>query len=386
MPNNPIAYGQGDRVYQGLKSGDSRQVSSALRGDPVVNKLEQSTRSSVPLSFPSDLFSDNGEHNYGIKFEIWDTDGQALSERRKFTSTIENMVKDATQKSGENQQDTIDPVQLISKGVSLVASLGAGLFSSFTPLLNAVSSKEAEFVPGGRVSFVEAATGLGGGTSLRKTVYLFLPGGLKFSDKFDYEDADMSGIDYIRGIKGAMGLGNSEAQGEIMRKIGMGAMKIADDIAEGIGGKDFIQNYAKATTRQVENPFLVHLFKGVQRRSFTFDFVMVPRSEAEAVVVREIVQTFRQYAHPSRTAGGRFLNFPAEFNLTFLYKNSEDIIAVPKIKKCALTSINIDYGESSIFTGHKPDFSGKVNATQVKMTLEFAELEMLARQEIEGGY
>ena len=244
-------------------------------------------------------------------------------------------------------------------------------------------NSEKKFDPRGRGTFVESAVGVTNNLNKVASIYMYLPGTLSFSSSFEYEDADLSAIDIIRGAQAALGYGdNPEALGEIVRKGSLAALNLTS-LSD--GGKELAQNLSKVSSRQIENPFLVHLFKGVTRREFSFDFVMVPRSSNEARNVQAIVQTFRKYSHPGRSPGGRFLDFPAEFDLKFIYMNEKtgDTIAVPKIKKCALKSVKVDYGEN-IFTTLKG--SGPAQATQVKMSLQFSELMILSRQEIEEGY
>lgn len=254
-------------------------------------------------------------------------------------------------------------------------------------VVNAATSGKVGGAKGkGRDSFVEEATGLTNLTTQVSSVYMYLPGAISISYKIDYEDADLSALDILKGLRSLTetqtGAGK-EAQAEIARKMGMSALKVADDVAELVGGKEGLTNALNAQQRQVINPFVVHMFKGVGRRQFRFAFTMIPRSEEEALVIENIVTTFRKYALPHRSQEGRFLDFPAEFNLTFLHRNRENI-RMPKILKCALTGINLNYGETT-FTATQTDSLGMVSPTKITMELEFSELEILTQQRVEQG-
>ena len=47
------------------------------------------------------------------------------------------------------------------------------------------------------------------------------------------------------------------------------------------------------------------VFEGVDRRSFSFSFKMMPKSESEAIAVDKIVNMFRFYMAPSFDTGGQ---------------------------------------------------------------------------------
>jgi hypothetical protein len=62
-------------------------------------------------------------------------------------------------------------------------------------------------------------------------------------------------------------------------------------------------------------------------------------------------------------------------------QQQKENIRMPRIRKCALKGINLNYGETT-FTSTRPDSDGKVNATKMTMELEFSELEILTQQSI----
>lgn len=376
------------QAAQSLYQKDSFQENLERTEKPVQDNI---------LSYPSDLFR-VPEHRFGIRLDIYDASGDALTEQRKridrsfgfgelANSTAANARESRNRLLQEgNANITAEASAVLNTLASGAASGLAAGAAGLKSITDFISTTEETFDPSGRQSQVEAIVGVKSPQNKVASVYLYMPGNLSFSSDFDYEDADMSNIDFIRGIQGAAGFGNPEAQADIMRKMGVGFVT-QSSLAESLGGKDFFGNFVKIQQRQVENPFLVHLFKGVQRRTFTFDWEMVPRSEKEAFNVYSIVNTLRRYAYPHRNTSGRYLDFPAEFDVTFIYKHEKmsEAIAIPKIKKCAIKSIKVDYGEN-IFTAHKPMSNGMVMPTKVKLNVQLSELSILARQEIEEGY
>lgn len=348
------------------------------------------------LQFPSDLYS-VPEYSFGVLFEIYDTGGQALAERRKKFQNISQFSKESQaifEKDKGFIRGIANATKQVGSAVGTVAVGVADLLGS-DEVQNQAKILEAKGIEipreNVRDTFVEEVTGLAGLTEKVASVNLFLPGAMSFKSQFDYEDADLSAVDIVRAMQNLVGQGNPLAQGSIAKRIGLGAIRVADEQADKLmekiagdkAGKGAITNYVRSGLRQIENPFLVQVFKGVGRRKFTFEYVLVPRSEEESLAAEEIVRTFRKYSHPKRVEDGRFLDFPAEFDITFKY-NAEEVIRMPKIGKCALVSVGVDYGEK-IFTAHK-DTRGQIHPTMMKLSLEFSEMELLARDEIDRGY
>lgn len=326
------------------------------------------------LTYPLDLGS-NPEYRYAMRFDISETGGKSL-ERKRF------LQNDAAKRlGGEEAGAESGFVNTIVGGGEALAS---GIVQSAQGAVGGEGIVQNQASAGkGRDSYIEEQVGIAGGTTFVGSVFMYLPGAINISYKMEYEDADFSAMDILKGLRSlteTQTAGGGAAQAEIARKIGMSALKVADSITELVGGKDGLVKMASASTRQVENPFVVHLFKGVGRRTFRFAFSMIPRSQKEASEINEIVTNFRKYALPYRSEGGRYLDYPAEFNIAFLYNNKETI-RMPKIRKCALTGINLTYGEA-VFTTTKPDQEGYVNPTKINMELEFSELEILTQQSV----
>lgn len=364
------------------------QVSTQSKFERNLNREESAVQADI-LQYPFDLFKTQ-EYRYGIRFDIYDASGDAVTEQRTVKKLFDSFTQKVSSAANAPKESLLAEADkagikaetgVVLKAVDSSAGSIEGAVSAGIDAIGGLLQTERKWKSGDRDSQVEAIVGVKSPQNKVASIYLYLPGNLSFASQFDYEDADMSAMDIARGVQGALGIGNPEAQADIMRKAVMAGVSKAS-----VPGFDeaAIMNAMRLQSRQIQNPFLVQMFKGVQRRSFTFDFEMVPRSEEEARNVYAIVNTFRRYAHPSRNTSGRFLDFPAEFDLTFIYKPNEDerAIAIPKIKKCAIKSVKVDYGEN-VFAAH----GGAVAMpTKVKMSLEMSELALLARQEIEDGY
>lgn len=132
------------------------------------------------------------------------------------------------------------------------------------------------------------------------------------------------------------------------------------------------------------------MFKGVDNRSFTFDYVFAPRNAEEAHEVAGIIFMFKYFAHPELADG--YMNFmftyPAEFDIEYGYRTpGDDIIgetmntSLNRISSCVLSGISIDYAPNGSFQTLEQG-----EPCMVIMGLQFQEIETLHRDKIGLGY
>ena len=132
------------------------------------------------------------------------------------------------------------------------------------------------------------------------------------------------------------------------------------------------------TARQegvILNPNLELLFKGVELRSFTFNFDMTPRSRAESLEIKAIINTFKKRMSAKTTVDGSlsgskgiFIQSPDVFNIEFRSGRNKHPFLF-SLKTCALTNIQVNYAGTGAYTTYD-------DATPVKMrmSLTFREL------------
>jgi hypothetical protein len=286
-------------------------------------------------------------------------------------------------------------VSVGGSGVSLLAELGENvLFGNGNPLpdMNALGwNNEKQFAGHARDTFVEEVTGFKGGTKdVGARIYLYLPENIETEYGFEYEDTNMAALDITRLAKALSQNGDKagELSSTLGRKLALSNVKAAEGFMKqfpGLGNvidDNLFTKSLEAGTRQIVNPMAMHLFKEVKRRTFTFNYTFLPKSNQEMLNCYRIIHLFKYYAHPSTSGNGRFLDYPAEFNIKFYQKNSSnnDVVSgyLPYIFKCALTGIKVTYGEEQVMSTFMPDVAG-APPTKIVMELQFSELEILTR-------
>ena len=137
--------------------------------------------------------------------------------------------------------------------------------------------------------------------------------------------------------------------------------------------------FIKGAIRQTERDFKEQFFRGINFRTFTFNWTFNPKNAKEHRDVQEIIKTFRFYAAPSISPGNAFWLFPAFFQIQF-FTGKNEITSIPKILPCALTEVSVDYAPNNTMYMHSDG-----NFNDCTMNLTFTEVETIDRSMIDGS-
>lgn len=215
------------------------------------------------------------------------------------------------------------------------------------------------------------------------SIYLPFCSKINNEDTFQYDETDQS---IIQGVADF-----ANAPGQAIAQVGtVVAGKLAGDV--GLGGA------VAAGTGKVTNPRLEKLFKQKDFRSFNLGWEFYPRNQQEVDNLRDIIETLRYQAHPARDSdtdsaseGSKaeiVLRVPAEFEIRFLSTNPNPNTSgfvenefLPKIARCALVSVSVDYTPNSIYSSFVDN-----SPTAVSMNLSFNEMGLITREDISKGF
>ena len=142
------------------------------------------------------------------------------------------------------------------------------------------------------------------------------------------------------------------------------------------------------------------IFTDVGRREFSFAFNFIPKSEQEARMVYDIVQTFKEHMLPEylsditlfgknfKLGQGRILKIPDTFDIMYFFHSNENPF-LNRISTCYLTSLDIDYGGDKYVTYEPTTLKeGQVGPPPQKtsITLAFTEIETITRERAKEGF
>ena len=176
-----------------------------------------------------------------------------------------------------------------------------------------------------------------------------------------------------------------------MSNSGFGS-KLLDGIlsygASKVGGSQSNLGQLAASQGIAINPRHEVMFTGIDFRSFSFNYTFAPKSAAETAQLRSLINTFRFYALPEMSDNKVNFTFPGVFRISFFVGENPNIW-VPKIATSVLRRVNVNYSPGSIWSTLPLG-----EPTQLNLTLEFTEIELVDRLKIDdagergaqGGY
>jgi hypothetical protein len=133
------------------------------------------------------------------------------------------------------------------------------------------------------------------------------------------------------------------------------------------------------------NPKKEQVFKGVDFRTFTFEYQFFPRSQDEAQNVKNIIEQFKYHMHPEFKGAGEFLFiYPSEFDIIYYTSGSENQ-NIHKHTSCVLTEMSINYTPNGVFNTFYESKTGGGMPTQINVNLTFRELQILNKELIKEG-
>jgi hypothetical protein len=217
----------------------------------------------------------------------------------------------------------------------------------------------------------------GGGSKAKKgsQVELYMPAGIQFADKVEYENVGL----------GAMGLAASGGGPSLNQYFSdlvnfddgakMTLASVVGKFSERAGA------VARERTKTAPNPNTRALFKQVSLRSFQFSFKLIPISSNEAESIKQIIKLFRTEMYPEDILMGDDQSlgykFPNKFNIEFLSNGS--IIDGIKVADSYLEACSVSYNPTNqTILGN----SKSGNFSEIDLNLTFTESRALSRNSI----
>jgi hypothetical protein len=250
--------------------------------------------------------------------------------------------------------------------------IAGGLFTG--DIKGAAKAGAAGAVGGAVVGALVAGQGTRAQKRLKTAIALHIPNQLQIRYGMQWSEDDTS----ILAMAGAAGE-------EVMKAVTTGS------VSSGVpAGKAMLANLAlakgpnaganSAYSGIAANPKKEQVFKGVDFRSFQFEYQFFPKDQKEARAISKIINEFKYHMHPEFKDAGNFLYiYPSEFDV-FYYQNGHENLHLHRHTSCVLTEMNVNYtpnGQFNTFSDGMP--------TQINMTLSFRELALLTKDKVKDG-
>jgi len=330
---------------------------SALSKNPFDN---------THVIYPEDLGS-TGQGHY-IQFFINEQEHANV----KFGGKVGKLQKVGTRTVKKTEYENGDPYEVEVQEDILAKA----------PVLNDFADKQPGN-SGSTVSVKRAPT-----KRLASSICLYMPATVGVNQTADYSEPEIGGLAKMLAAfsdefakSGSFSDSFGAIKGDIATSVGEAAKSSLDTVMPGA------KALAEITHGRVFSNRMEMVFKGVPRRTFSFQFTMMPKSEAEPKSIREISQMFRFYMAPSyeREANtSRTFIVPATFDIEYRLIGGGENNFLNKISTSVLTSCDITYGGERT-TFFRPT-DGGAPPVQTNITLNFKELEIITRERIGAGY
>ena len=253
-----------------------------------------------------------------------------------------------------------------------------------------------------------------GTTRMARAITLYMPPSVKVQYLSNYKDDEISAMasamgntigSVIDSMAGGAATKSWSAAWEATKKVAgtagegfaavaaFGAKAMADTAAPGAS------TLAQLSAGSILGSKMELMFTDVGRRNFSFTFNFIPKSEQEARMVYDIVQTFKEHMLPeyltefsigekSISLGqGRVLKIPDTFDIMYFYHNNENPF-LNRISTCYLKSMDVDYGGDKYVTYEPTTLKGQEGPPpqRTSITLAFSEIETITRERAKQGF
>ena len=230
-------------------------------------------------------------------------------------------------------------------------------------------------------------------TRLDTAIALYMPPQVQVSYKSQYSDTPIGG-----GVGAAMDVYSAVMAGRGTEN----AMKVAVDkggqaLKEGIKGTTLSMVGAlpgmsgareafEIAEGYIQSDRMELAFKGIDKRSFSYTFKMIPRNDRESDEIRKIIFAFKSNMLPEFKDGvrnGREMIMPNTFDIEYMYNGKENDY-LHKISTCVLEDLQVTQGGSRYKTFTAKDDGAPPVETSI--TLSFRELELITRERVHEGF
>ena len=330
-------------------------------------------------SYPSDIM--NPLDTYGGNYAIFYINVAVDSKLFKENPSIETVEDIAPRLRGELLAKDRSLTSLVASSTAAGAFIGGiagGLFSGSKAAAGAAAKGGA----GGAIVSGAVATTAASATRnqkrLKTAIALHIPNQLSIRYSTNYEAEETFGFQAAEDIIKALGSGASMTDVSEKAKNTGG---VARDIVASVGMSKAPGGAAiSAATGLASNPKKEQVFKGLDYRSFQFDYMFFPRDEAEAKNVMNIIKEFKYHMHPEYKGDSTYLwIYPSEFDITYYNRGLENE-HIHKHTSCVLTEMNVNYTPNGQFTSFANGMP-----TQIQISLSFRELGLLNKDLIKEG-
>jgi len=222
-------------------------------------------------------------------------------------------------------------------------------------------------------------------------ITLYMPPSVQVSYNANYTDTEIgaaaaTGAQAYQDIVGGAAVGDTvnKALKGLGPEVGDGMIRKALGAIDMIPGLEGAMEVVEMQRGFIKTPRMELAFKGIPKRSFQYDFKMIPKSAAEAEEIQKIIKGFKLNMLPEMKSGtANRLTMPNTFDISYMYNGAENQY-LHKISTCVLETMAVTYGGDRYKT-----FEASGNGAppvEVGITLGFKEMDLITREKANEGF
>ena len=216
-------------------------------------------------------------------------------------------------------------------------------------------------------------------------ITLYMPPSVSVSYTANYTDTEIGaaaaiGAQAFNDIVGGKSIGDTvnKSLKSLGPEVGDGMIRKALGAIDMIPGLEGAMETVEMQRGFIKTPRMELAFKGIPKRSFQYDFKMIPKSAAEVEEIQKIIKGFKLNMLPEMVSGtANRLTMPNTFDISYMYNGTENKY-LHKISTCVLESMSVVYGGDRYKT-----FEANSNGAppvEVQITLGFKEMDLITRE------
>lgn len=193
-------------------------------------------------------------------------------------------------------------------------------------------------------------------TEQKAEISLYIPDSVEFGYEAGYGEVILNPLaagNFLEGLPGVVGT----------------AAKAVSSVVSNDATKLFLRSQGVAI-----NPNQQVMFDSIPLRTFSFEFVFMPKSKEETKDVKDIIEAFKMYSRPRTVEGSYGMIFvpPSVFKIDFRFLNGRNQY-INKVADSVITNVDIDYTPNGWST-HQDG-----SPVNIRMKVEFKELTLIDR-------
>lgn len=329
-------------------------------------------------SYPADLMAPQYGGNYVI-FNINVQDDSKLLQSGASGFEVTDDIN-YTRERGPLLAANLSGKQLVAgavTGKAIQGAVGGGLLTG--NVKGALGGAAVAAAPG--AIMLGAAAEIAASTNrsqkrLKTAIALHIPNQLqiRYGVQWSEEDTSTALMLPLLGEAAIKALGNKN-----YAQVGQTAMEGAAALGLKGGGEGGAA--LSAATGMAYNPRKEQVFKGVDFRTFQFDYQFFPRDAKESRNVLDIIKAFKLHMQPEFKDANKFLYvYPSEFDITY-YAGGKENKSIHRHTSCVLTEMSVNYTPNGMFNTFDDG-----TPTQINIQLTFRELALMDKDKIMAGY